>query len=285
MQHAVVTLIRHAETTGNLNRLLQGITDSPLTVFGQAQVDALAQAWKTTTTPNSTLNLPPPTLIVCSPVGRARKTAEAIHAACAPLSTPAVVLKANAPRFASLPVRQDVLLSAKPETLPLVVDFGLAEKDFGSRESTRGGVHVAGFPKGHGVGESKADFAAKVHSVGQEWLQAAAASANVHPPHIVLVTHGMWIATFLSASPTLGSAPPFAANTGIFSLKVSLNDSNKLVTELFKINDTRHLDSVKRQKGGFGRVAFDPAQTKLSSFFTKPAAKDGDESLRKKRKI
>lgn len=50
MQHAILTLIRHGETTGNLNRLLQGVTDSPLTVFGQAQVDALARTWATTIT-------------------------------------------------------------------------------------------------------------------------------------------------------------------------------------------------------------------------------------------
>ena len=50
MQHAILTLIRHGETTGNLNRLLQGVTDSPLTVFGQAQVDALGRTWATTIT-------------------------------------------------------------------------------------------------------------------------------------------------------------------------------------------------------------------------------------------
>lgn len=283
MQHAVVTLIRHAETTGNLGRLLQGITDSPLTVYGQAQVDALAQAWKTTTAVGDakTLKLPPPTLIVCSPVGRARKTAEAIHAACTPLPpSSAIVLEPSSPRFASSPKRQDVLQSAPPS---LVVDFGLAEKDFGARESTRNGVHVAGFPKGTGLGESKADFALKVHTVGQEWVRAAAAGSTAQtPPHVVLVTHGMWIATFFSATPSASPAPPFAANTGIFSLKVSLNEADKVASELFKVNDTRHLDHVKRQKGGFGRVAFDPAQTKLSSFFAQPR---DPESPSKKRKM
>lgn len=306
MQHAILTLIRHAETTGNLNRLLQGVTDSPVTVFGQAQIEALAQTWATTIPTSapqqatkgnqsvSKLDLPPPTLIVCSPIGRARKTAEAIHRASTrtPYSDAGAVVedafKDGSTTRCSLAADQ----LSRPG-LALVVDSGLAEKDFGWKESTRGGVHVAGYPKGSGSGESRADFLRRVHNVGAEWLSIAAhlASSATDPlkdgaiPHIVLVSHGMWISTFLSAHPPTSITQesgqpgflPFAANTGMFSLRVTSSPkiyelNGKPDTVLFRSNDIRHLANVKRQKGGIGRGAFDNKQTKLSSFFARPAS-------------
>lgn len=304
MQHAILTLIRHAETTGNLNRLLQGVTDSPVTVFGQAQIEALARTWSTTrlaptplpertgirgNEPVPKLDLPPPTLIVCSPIGRARQTAEAIHQACASTQDEnAGVFGYDPSGTRSTRLSMAIHRHSQPG-LALLVDPGLAEKDFGAKESTRGGVHVAGYPKGHGRGESRIDFSQRVHRVGAEWLQAAArlaASDQEQPiPHIVLVSHGMWISTFLSTHPpttiTQVSAQPgflpFAANTGMFSLKVeprSAVENVKPTTELFRANDVRHLAHVQRQRGGIGRGAFDSKQTKLTSFFapspTKP---------------
>ncbi|GAC99743.1 phosphoglycerate mutase [Pseudozyma hubeiensis SY62] len=318
-QYAILTLIRHAETTGNLNRLLQGVTDSPVTVFGQAQIDALARTWSTTRTVTaqgaaddvkfvkeavvSKLDLPPPTLIVCSPIGRARKTAEAVHRACTSTEQQSAGISEDAIAEGSRATLASDLHS-KPG-LPLVIDPGLKEKDFGWKESTRGGVHVAGFPKGHGNGESRTDFAARVYKVGLEWLNAASVlgfspSSEADPtsvPHIVLVSHGMWISTFLSAHPptTITQAMgqptylPFAANTGMFSLKVHPRTpeavTTRPVTELFKANDIRHLEHVKRQKGGIGRGAFDSKQTKLSSFFAKPAKEEQEASPTKKRKM
>lgn len=315
-QNAILTLIRHAETTGNLNRLLQGVTDSPITVFGQAQIDALAYTWSTTLpTVNkatsieasagkqprvSHLDLPPPTLIVCSPIGRARKTAEAVHRACtSDQGQNAGVLEEAIAEGSRVQLATDT--SSGPG-LVLIVDAGLAEKDFGYKESTRRGVHVPGYPKGHGCGESRSDFATRVHKVGLEWLNAASALASssqeqpVRIPHILLVSHGMWISTFLATHPPttitqVSGQPrslPFASNTGMFSLKVQARLSStetvtalaRPVTELFRANDIQHLEHVKRQKGGIGRGAFDGKQLKLSAFFAKPtnqADQNGEE--------
>ncbi|GAK67983.1 phosphoglycerate mutase-like protein [Moesziomyces antarcticus] len=309
MPHAILTLVRHGETTGNMNRLLQGVTDSPLTVFGQAQVDALARTWATTCSKDgeskdsiSRLDLPPPTLVVCSPIGRARKTAEAIHAACSRALRPSehiVEDRLDQPGTSRLEVMQEQL---SRDWLALIVDPGLAEKDFGWKESTRGGTHVAGYPKGQGNGESRIDFAQRVRRVGAEWLEAACSLASTHSTatpseapiaHIVLVSHGMWISSFLSAHPPTtishtSAQPgflPFAANTGMFSLKVQPPPhpaaALRPITDLFRANDVRHLANVKRQKGGIGRGAFDSKQTKLSSFFARTRSQnlDAESSL------
>ncbi|KAN0061408.1 hypothetical protein ACQY0O_006255 [Thecaphora frezii] len=313
----VLTLIRHGETTANVARLLQGVADSPLTVHGQAQVQALAAAFATTLPSRqdgdgaerastarpqpgpSRLDLPPPTLIVCSPVGRARKTAEAIYRACDG-STDAETLQSGP----SAPARTSTLLAShgNGSGLRLWMDPGLAERDFGALESTRNHAHVAGFERGQGKGENRASFRARVQRVGKEYLEAAATlatgarnavgSATPQPsppstqqrPHLVLVSHGMWIASFLAQHPPtamdqVSDQPSYlalAANTGIFSLRVEASAPSeagvRVRTTLVKSNDTQHLAHVKRQRGGIGRVAHDERQTKLQGFF-QPAPK------------
>ncbi|CDW97262.1 hypothetical protein, partial [Sporisorium scitamineum] len=160
--------------------------------------------------------------------------------------------------------------------LALIVDPGLAEKDFGWKESTRGGVHVAGYPKGHGSGESRTEFATRVYKVGLGWLNAASALACSSPasastPHIVLVSHGMWISSFFICPSSDHN------HTGIGDDGCAEEQSGA-VTELFRANDIRHLENVKRHKGGIGRGAFVNRQTKLSSLFAKPASASASQT-------
>jgi broad specificity phosphatase PhoE len=61
----VLLLVRHGETAANVDGLLLGHADPPLTERGQAQAGALAAA------------LPPPDRIITSPLRRARDTATA----------------------------------------------------------------------------------------------------------------------------------------------------------------------------------------------------------------
>ncbi|MGI9490315.1 MAG: histidine phosphatase family protein [Geminicoccaceae bacterium] len=61
-------LIRHGQTEWNLEGRLQGGKDSPLTVLGRQQANGVAIS----------LKVRPPSLILASPLGRARKTAEII---------------------------------------------------------------------------------------------------------------------------------------------------------------------------------------------------------------
>ena len=43
---ALVTLIRHAESAANVERVLQGITDAPLSQLGEQQLVDLEAAWR-----------------------------------------------------------------------------------------------------------------------------------------------------------------------------------------------------------------------------------------------
>ena len=62
-------LIRHGQTVANAAGLIQGRSDPPLTELGQRQAQAVAA------------RLPPQGRILCSPLGRARHTAELAAAA------------------------------------------------------------------------------------------------------------------------------------------------------------------------------------------------------------
>ena len=64
-------LIRHGQTEWNLKKRLQGGKDSPLTALGRQQAQAVAVSLKTQ----------PPSLLLSSPLGRARTTAEIIAGA------------------------------------------------------------------------------------------------------------------------------------------------------------------------------------------------------------
>lgn len=335
----LLTLIRHGETTANVARLLQGSTDSPLTVYGRSQVDALAASFyvASPTSDEQPRVLPRPSLIVSSPLGRTQTTARAI-------------LRAS---------QNDREQGSQPEkesrSLEMILDQGLAERDFGPRENSRAGAGAGGplqgggGGRGGGGGESKAAFRARVERVGTRWLQAsglfphhnngipqtsenenadagpiantktesqsesesdpsgnrkrkrARSDSPSSPPspspspapspssetHVVLVTHGLWISTFLSLFLPHPSNQfvPFASNTGIFTLGLapSLSSSSPIPTSLpaslqqpqlkpsplilLRTNDTTHLRSVKRQKGGIGSTAHDEKQRKLDSFF------------------
>lgn len=70
----MILLVRHGETEWNLSRRIQGWGDSPLTVRGVAQAEAIGK--RLVRMPEA-VGLP----VVSSPLGRARRTAELIQAA------------------------------------------------------------------------------------------------------------------------------------------------------------------------------------------------------------
>lgn len=64
----MLILVRHGQTAANADGLILGRLDPPLTPQGQAQAEALAAA------------LPAPDRLICSPLVRARQTADAFAA-------------------------------------------------------------------------------------------------------------------------------------------------------------------------------------------------------------
>ncbi|PWN48465.1 phosphoglycerate mutase-like protein [Violaceomyces palustris] len=185
----LVSLVRHAESVANVAKVLQGVTDSNLTVHGNSQVQAVSKAFalslpvrNRSSSPDGvdsdlllsmppkgvdSIQLPPPTEIFSSPIGRAKKTADSIAHHCN--------LRIGSARV--LPLPNSRIDDPWPGTVPglekifkVKVDPGLSERDFGTFESTRSRTHVAGFEKGKGRGESKEAFQDRVSSVGKRHL-------------------------------------------------------------------------------------------------------------------
>lgn len=255
-----ITFIRHAETIANVAHLLQGSTDSPLSVHGQNQVDALCKAiikgrrgalggeqkiGSMATSP--LLNGVAPTKILSSPLGRTMRLANAIKTA-----------------FESSTDAATEAIEIEP--IELVARPALEEKSFGKRENCRGGLHVAGFPIGTKPAEDPIQWRKRVREEGNAILQMLKASDDEQPAHLLVITHGLWISCFMDQFLSNGVRVSFADNTGIFTLSL-IKDSASLI--VICANDTAHLVGLKRQKGGIGSSASDKRQRNLADMWTK----------------
>jgi len=90
-----ITFLRHAESTGNAENLLQGQMDLPLTEKGRSQARALARRWAIE---GVTFDR-----AIASPLVRARETAEIVLAAIsAPLEFDPLWVERNNGKFAGL---------------------------------------------------------------------------------------------------------------------------------------------------------------------------------------
>ena len=232
---AYVTLIRHAETRANVERVLQGIADAPLSRRGAKQVAHLEHAWRPRDGAPNTYGLPAPHIIVSSPIGRARHTAHAVARACGLAESDATTTHLSPP-------------AAPPVAYPphVLLDAGLCERNFGRRESTRRGARVPSFSVPHRVGHAETDraFSARAEREGTKWLDwARARGSTSEPVHVVLVSHGQWINAFLTAHlPELrcGNWTYYirSHNTALFTLAVC---SDAPMLRLVLNNDSRHL--------------------------------------------
>ena len=236
---AHVTLIRHAQSIANTQRVLQGVANAPLSRRGTKQLKMLEEGWRPTDGATNCYELPAPTMIVSSPIGRALETAHAV---------------ARATGFSDAVDATDHLSeSLEPKKLQcgsmphVVLDSGLCERNFGKMESTRRGLRAPGFsvPMNIGSAESDDNFNSRAAYHGGKWVDWAAEQGQAgETPHVVLVSHGQWINAFLSAiMPHLrdGTWTHYikSANTALFTIGVHAAQH-----ELLLSNDTRHLTSV-----------------------------------------
>jgi probable phosphoglycerate mutase len=75
VEPTLLTLVRHGQTTGNVRKLLSGVTDDPLTPFGQRQAAAMGESLVRLIERGT---LPPVRALYVSPLQRARHTARTI---------------------------------------------------------------------------------------------------------------------------------------------------------------------------------------------------------------
>lgn len=71
----LLTLVRHGQTTGNVRKLLSGISDDPLTPFGRRQAAAMGKSLAALILDGT---FPPVHALYVSPLQRARHTAQTI---------------------------------------------------------------------------------------------------------------------------------------------------------------------------------------------------------------
>lgn len=167
---ALLTLVRHAETMANVERVLQGVCDAPLSSRGVKQIEQLERAWRPVTgdAPQANLyELPRPTLIVTSPIGRAKSTANAIARGCGVKEVPET--DSTTFRSAHLPKPKHTVHDT------LQTDAGLSERNFGKAECTRKQTPVPGYTRlptrELGRAESENTFRNRVGSVGAKWIE------------------------------------------------------------------------------------------------------------------
>lgn len=165
---ALLTLVRHAESIANAKRVLQGVCDAPLSPKGVMQLDKLRAAWSPETDSDweNSLDLPKPSLIVTSPIGRAKKTAAAIARGCGMQD----LTEEDSTTFRTPPCEPPFVIRHNV----VYIDSGLSERNFGRSECTKEKKAVPGFarlPQSElGRAETDREFYARVAKAGQKWL-------------------------------------------------------------------------------------------------------------------
>jgi 2,3-bisphosphoglycerate-dependent phosphoglycerate mutase len=203
-----LTLLRHGESTGNAQGLLQGQVDYELSPFGRQQVIRLAVRWVAEAAHFER--------IISSPLKRALQTAEII---------------ANA---LDIPIEQDADWMER--------DFGnlsgriLSEQDL---RTLRKNFKIPSEPLGE-TGESQWDAYHRAERAVTNLLQ--------HPPgRYLVVAHGgiinQALRYILGVPPTPGSDGPrfILSNAAFASLSYAPNEQ---IWRLFTLNDKQHLEDL-----------------------------------------
>ncbi|WFD33432.1 lysophospholipase [Malassezia cuniculi] len=175
---AYITLIRHAQSRANVEHVLQGVADAPLSRTGTHQLKQLEEAWRSGETSANMYDLPKPSMVVSSPIGRACHTAHA-------------VARGAGLRSATGQADHHTPPMAPPDDCQpqVVLDSGLCERNFGRAESTRKGVRVPGYtvPERVGRAESDSAFYKRAAREGGKWLTwAADLGRSGTAPHLLL---------------------------------------------------------------------------------------------------
>ncbi|TFK40819.1 histidine phosphatase superfamily [Crucibulum laeve] len=283
------TLIRHGESIDNLKNLWAGWKDATLSNHGMFQAECLASSLAST----------PFTEIYASDLKRALLTAQALQSS--QLSRLASILDPTT----STPT--SVLAPPPPKLhiteLLREQHFGAGEgKPFVSKDpelSLHAHYAKGKFPALYGRserfpgGESLCEVRARAERAVDEvlWgyisqLQEEFKAGEEKEVHVAVVSHGIFIPELIMALLKCGGEEVAdiknyrgMKNTAWSRVVVNVvkdehgaavvtqDGKPKLKVAVTSINRHEHLDKLVRQKGGIGRVAYDPGQKDIRAFF------------------
>ncbi|MCR8670872.1 histidine phosphatase family protein [Agrococcus sp. HG114] len=184
-----LTIVRHAETEHNINHLMQGWSDSPITELGRRQIEAVAHR----------LSAERFDLAFCSDLQRTRTTAEGILAALDP--APAIehtelLREWNFGSHEERPaadVWQEVIVEHGFE-----VDRELsALRSIAEQVGWRGVFDTVAQLDATGQAEQAAAIVVRADSAIEHMVRAAADVRGEAPVHVLVVSHGGFITSLL----------------------------------------------------------------------------------------
>ncbi|KAI0181237.1 phosphoglycerate mutase-like protein [Hypoxylon sp. FL1284] len=262
-----ILLIRHGESVDNVAGLYAGSRDSPLTNHGVLQIKRLAAhiAKRSET-------IGPIKHIFTSNLRRAYQTADAIAEAQKSSSHDRPVLQV--------------------ERLP-----ELREKDYGSSEGKSFRLKTASSSDTSTQSDSETNASMKIRANRfLDYLMPVIGEHTSDESTVVIVAHGIILGVLLTTLferfPAEHEGPPEHttwSNTGVLQAKLegsevepnvdlpkSGDDTGPLAKSTLKVvrltvefvNNTDHLEGLKKTRGGIGSAKFDSRQRTMDSFFT-----------------
>ncbi|KAI0322361.1 phosphoglycerate mutase-like protein [Amylostereum chailletii] len=263
----LVTFIRHGESTDNLRSVWAGWQDAPLSNHGMNQALAVGKFFADTRFD----------AIYASTLKRAYSTAQAVYDGQTDPKPP----------FTSSPLLREQHFGQgeghkwtyqREESLTLEEHYarGIYPVLFEDDEKFPGG-------------ESPNDLDIRANQAIEELVLPHvwdAAKTGKKGLHIAVVSHGLCISRLIAQLLKKGTGPLSKAdyrglqNTAWTRVAVDVKESQEgepvefsndtrppLAIAVTDINQHSHIDRIKRQKGGIGSAAYDPAQKDIRDFF------------------
>ncbi|KAJ7761520.1 phosphoglycerate mutase-like protein [Mycena maculata] len=279
---ATFTFIRHGESTDNVRSVWAGWADATLSNHGMNQAQAVAASLAGTQF----------TAIHSSPSKRAYMTAEEIHKQQfgVPQSALTTSLLLREQHFG---VAEGKSLTGKRDPdLPLVEHFNKGIYPSSLSRSER-------FPEGESLDDVQVRATRAWADILLPYVRQAAREGT-DSIHIAVISHGVFIKEALRALAKYDRAADISVcdcrwlrNTAWARVVVGLKDFKEdeepilpqgtlppLQVHLTSFNQCEHLATVKRQKGGTGREAYDPRQKDIRGFFGGMSRKPASRSSR-----
>jgi broad specificity phosphatase PhoE len=154
-----------------------------------------------------------------------------------------------------------------PDQLFREQDFGELEGKSWRHTSESSSARVGASFGESKTGESKAALAER-SSLAWDWVLQQLSS--IHEPHfVIIVSHGLFLSSMLTTICLLyGVQRPANVswkNTAYLRFNIVADRAPVLVLD--RINESGHLATLRRQKGGVGSSKFEDSQTTINHFF------------------